>query len=289
MAGSRILSTLIGAMVAVAAMAQVPAPLSSQQAPAQAIASEASIGARDVIEIRVVQDQALNLRVTVSDDGTITMPPLGKVVVSGLTLPQIEQRIKSMLEARYLNKADVTVDLLEAGSKPISVIGAVTHPGRINVTGNITLIQALTQAGGLATGYGKTVYVLRSAPNGLTDQIAIDIDDLMVNGNPDLNLPLRPNDVVNIPVDTMINIYVLGEVMRPGKVQFRRSQSPMLLQALADAGGPTDRAAARCVIKRKVNGKEQNIMVDYKKILNGKAPDVSLQDDDTIYVKESTF
>ena len=188
-----------------------------------------------------------------------------------------------------MQKADVTVLVLEAGNRPISVIGAVTHPGRINATGNITLMQALTQAGGLAPGYGKTVYVLRSAANGLSDQIAIDLDDLMVNGNPDLNLPLRPNDVVNIPVDSMINIYLLGEVMRPGKVQFRRSQSPTLLQALADAGGPTDRAASKCVIKRKGNGKETTIIVDYRKILNGKAPDVPLQDDDTIYVRESTF
>src|SRR5207244_7695200 len=145
-------------------------------------------------------------------------------------LTQIEQRIKSLLEARFLNKADVTVDLIEAGSKPISVIGAVSRPGRIGITGNITLMQAITTAGGLAPGYGRNLYVLRTGTNGLTEQIAIDIDELMVNGNPDVNLPLRANDVINIPIESMMNVYVLGEVMRPGKVQFRGSQRPTLLQ-----------------------------------------------------------
>jgi len=254
-----------------------------------AAASDAPIGSRDVLDIKVFQDPTLNTRTVVTDDGKINFPLVGKLEVSGLRPVQLEQTIKRALEAKYMQKADVTVLVAEAGNRPISVIGAVTHPGRINATGNMTLIQALTQAGGLAAGYGKTVYILRTAPNGLTDQVAIDIEDLMVNGNPDLNLPLRPNDVVNIPVDSMINIYLLGEVMRPGKVQFRRSQSPTLLQALADAGGPTDRAASKCVIKRKVNGQEQSITVNYRNILNGKSPDVPLLDDDTIYVRESTF
>lgn len=286
------LTTGIAVLLLVAANAAAqtgvlqPQVKTEQASPA---ASDAPIGARDVLDIKVFQDPTLNTRTVVTDEGKINFPLVGKLDVSGLRPVQLEQVLKQALEAKYMQKADVTVLVAEAGNRPISVIGAVTHPGRINVTGNITLIQALTQAGGLAAGYGKTVYVLRTAPNGLTDQIAIDLEDLMVNGNPDLNLPLRPNDVVNIPVDSMINIYLLGEVMRPGKVQFRRSQSPTLLQALADAGGPTDRAASKCVIKRKVNGQEQSIVIDYRKILNGKAQDVPLQDDDTIYVRESTF
>ncbi|HEV2722762.1 MAG TPA: polysaccharide biosynthesis/export family protein [Thermoanaerobaculia bacterium] len=255
-----------------------------------AASSDAPIGPRDVLDIRVFQDPNLNTHAVVTDDGKISFPLVGKVEVSGLRPAQVEQVLAQAL-SKYYQKADVTVLVLEAGNRPISVIGAVMHPGRINATGNLTLLQAITQAGGLAPGYGKTVYVLRSAPNGLTDQIAIDIEDLMVNGNPDLNLPLRPNDVVNIPVESQINIYLLGEVMRPGKVQFRRSQSPTLLQALADAGGPTDRAAAKCVIKRKngATGKEESIIIDYRRILNGKAPDVALMDDDTIFVRESVF
>ena len=131
--------------------------------------------------------------------------------------------------------------------------------------------------------------MLRTGANGLTEQIAIDIDDLIINGNPDLNLPLAPNDVVNVPMDTPLTIYVLGEVTRPGNVSFRRSQTPTLLQALAAAGGPTDRASRSVVVKRLVNGKEQTIRADYRKIIDGKQPDVLLLDNDTVYIRESVF
>jgi polysaccharide biosynthesis/export protein len=251
-------------------------------------ASDAPIGPRDVIEVKVFQDQNLNTKMTVTDDGRITMPLIGKVTVSGLTPTEAETRIKGLLE-KYINKPDVSVTVLEADSKPISVIGAVTRPGRIGITGNITLIQAITQAGGLAGGYGRTLYVLRTAANGLTEQIAIDIDDLMVNGNPDLNLPLRASDVINVPIDAAINIYVLGEVMHPGSVQFRRSQTPTLLQLLAAAGGPTDRASKKVILKRVVGGVEKTFRYDFKKIIDGRQNDVVLLDGDRIVFSESFF
>ena len=285
--------TLTAAMLCAGALAQ-PGIAQSQPQPgmlgeAAPSASDAPIGPRDYIEVKVFQDPSLNTKITVGDDGRITMPLLGKVEVSGLTPADLETRIKTMLEAKYINKADVTVTVLEAGSKPISVIGAVTRPGRIGITGNLSLIQAITQAGGLANGYGRSLYVLRTAANGLTEQISIDIDDLMVNGNPDLNLPLRPNDVINVPIDSQINIYVLGEVMHPGSVQFRRSQTPTLLQALAAAGGPTDRASKAVILKRVVNGGEKTFKYDYKKIIDGRQNDVVLLDGDRIVFRESFF
>lgn len=268
---------------------QTQVPAGSLLAEPPASASDAPIGPRDQIEVKVYQDPNLYTKATVSDDGRITMPLIGKVDVSGLTPTEVEQRIKTLLEAKYINKADVSVTVTEAGSKPISVIGAVMRPGRIGITGNITLIQAITQAGGLGTGYGRTLYVLRTASNGLTEQIAVDIDDLMVNGNPDLNLPLRANDVINVPIDSSINIYVLGEVMHPGSVQFRRSQTPTLLQVLSSAGGPTDRASKKVVLKRMVGGIEKTFHYDFRKIIDGRQNDVVLMDGDRIIFQESFF
>lgn len=245
------------------------------------------VGPRDVLDIKVAQDAALNTREPVGEDGRITMPNLGKVEVSGLTPLQIEGLIKSRLEESVLQRADVSVRIVEYGNKPISVVGAVTRPGPINATGNISLIQALTSAGGLAQGYGKTLYVLRSGQNGLTEQLAIDIEDLLVKGNPILNIPLAPSDVINVPADMPITVYVIGEVMRPGAVTFRRSQNPTLLQALAGAGGLTDRASKTIIIKRVVNGEPKTLTFNYRRITRGSSPDVTLLDNDTVVVNES--
>src|SRR5438067_7480490 len=72
-------------------------------------ASNARVGPRDILEIKVLQDERLNTRATVSDDGQITMPQIGKIDVSGLSAREVEARVKSILEARYLTHADVSV------------------------------------------------------------------------------------------------------------------------------------------------------------------------------------
>lgn len=254
-----------------------------------ALNTDSPLGPRDVIEVKVLEDSTMSGRLVVTDDGQIVLNVVGKVLVAGLTASQVESKLKTLLEADYLAKATVSVQVVELASKPISVIGAVVRPGRIGATGYTTLIQAITQAGGLAAGHGSEIYVLRTGRNGLSEQVAIDIDELMVQGNPDLNIPLAPNDLVNVPLDTPITIYLMGEVMRPGKAQFRRSQTPTLLQALADAGGPTDRASRTVIIKRHVDGKEQSIVVNFRDIIRGNRPDEVLHDNDTIVVREALF
>ena len=260
---------------------------SAQQLPL--LSTDSPIGPRDVVEIKVLEDATMSGRMTVGDDGNIAVQNVGKIYVAGLTVSQVESKLKTLLEASFLAKATISMQVVEFSSKPISVVGAVLRPGRISASGNTTLIQAITQAGGLTTGYGRELYVLRTGQNGLSEQLAIDIEGLMVSGDPDLNIPLAPNDLVNIPLDTNITIYVLGEVHKPGKALFRRSQTPTLLQAIADAGGQTDRAHPRVIVKRMVNGKEETIRVNYKHIIDGRIKDVILQDNDTVVVREALF
>ena len=273
-----ILTTLLIALAAVAGAQELPL-----------LSTDAPIGPRDVIEVKVLEDATMSGRMTVGDDGNIVLNNVGKVYVAGMTAPAVEAKLKTLLEATFLAKATIAVQVVEFSSKPISVVGAVMRPGRISASGNTTLIQAITQAGGLTTGYGRELYVLRTGQNGLSEQLAIDIEGLMVAGNPDLNIPLAPNDLVNIPLDTAITIYVMGEVHKPGKALFRRSQTPTLLQAIADAGGQTDRAHSEVIVKRMVNGKEQTIKANYKRIIAGRQKDLILQDNDTVVVREAFF
>ncbi|HEX6641949.1 MAG TPA: polysaccharide biosynthesis/export family protein, partial [Thermoanaerobaculia bacterium] len=190
------------------ALSFAPSLVAQQELPI--LSTDAPIGPHDVLDISVLEDKSIAGRVTVNEEGTIVLNVLEKVQVAGLSASQIEARLTSLLEASYLAKATVTVQVVEFASKPISVVGAVIRPGRISATGNTTLIQAITQAGGLAAGHGKELYVLRTGSNGLSEQVAVSIEDLMINGNPDVNIPLAPNDLVNVPADTPITIYLLG-------------------------------------------------------------------------------
>lgn len=264
----------------------VVSPIRAQQL---APSDDYVIGPRDVIEIRVEQDHSLDTVARVGASGRIAMSLLNEVEVAGLTTIEVASRIRTLLEKKFMNKAEVSVVVREFESQPVSVFGAVGRPGKLPITGEMNLIQAISSAGGLnSAGGARNIYVIRNSKNGLTAQIMIDAEELMIDGNPDLNIPLYPNDIINVQADRKISVYFLGQVSKPGVVEFRESQQPTLLKALAYAGGLTDRAKASGItIKRVENRKEVTIRVSYTDILKGRAPDIALKDDDTIIIKES--
>lgn len=248
------------------------------------------IGPRDLVAIRVFEEPKLNVDLRVNDDGTIRLPLVGRVDAEGLTEDELTQRLKSVLEEELLQRASVSVEVLEYRSRPISVIGAVRSPGTLNTSGRLTLLEALTAAGGLSSSHGEEIHVLRRASNGLTDQIEIPIEDLLVRADPDLNIPIFANDLINVPAAVDVTIYCLGEVSSPGAITFKSTQRVTLLSAIARAGGLTERASKKLLIKRQQpDGGTREIEVRYKRIISGRQPDPELQPGDVIVVKESFF
>jgi polysaccharide export outer membrane protein len=102
---------------------------------------------------------------------------------------------------------------------------------------------------------------------------------------------MQPGDVVNIPVDKIVLIYVLGQVKNPSALQVKRSNIPTLLQAIAMAGGFSDRAKKSGIIIKWTDreGKEYQKKVNVKNILKGRIKDIQLKENDTVYVPETLF
>ena len=119
----------------------------------------------------------------------------------------------------------------------------------------------------------------------------ISIDDLFLEGDARLNIPLQSNDIVNIPIDRIVNIYVFGQVKRPGALGVRRSNIPTLLQAIGQAGGFSERASKKKVLIKRIDddGKEIKIKVNVKNIIKGKGKDIQLLEDDVVIVPETIF
>jgi polysaccharide export outer membrane protein len=265
------------------------APRASAQNPVAA-SSGYRIGPKDLLEIRVFEIPELNIERRVSEEGTISLPLIGDVSVQGLTDVEAAERLKALLESKYVQHASVSVQVREFRSKPTSVIGAVNQPGNLAFSGRWTLMEALAAAGGLAANHADTIYILRRADNGLSDQIRISINDLFIKGDPDANIAIFANDVINVPANVAVTVFCLGQVNKPGAVSFNSSDRITLLTAIAEAGGLTDRASKTIHIKRQDrSGKEIEIEADYKRILAGKNPDIPLQAGDVLVVKESFF
>jgi polysaccharide export outer membrane protein len=248
------------------------------------------IGPRDLVEIRVFEMPELNTQLRVSEDGTINLQPIGDIPVAGRTEAEMALSLKSLLELKYANHATVDVKVQEFRSRPISVIGAVKTPGNLAFSGRWTLLEALTAAGGVADNHGKVLYVLRRADNGLSDQVAISLDDLLERADPRANVPLLANDLINLPTAVEVTIYCLGELVRPGAIAFKSTDRITLIAAIARAGGLTDRASKKIHVKRAdAAAGTPEVAADYNRILAGKDPDVELHPGDVVVVKESFF
>jgi polysaccharide export outer membrane protein len=151
------------------------------------------IGPKDLVEVRVFIPE-LNVERRVTEFGALSLPLIGDVPAAGLTDAEFAKRLKDLLEAKYVQRASVEIQVREFRSKPISVIGAVKSPGPLAFSGRWTLLEALTAAGGLSDNHGDYVYVLRHAENGLTDQVEIRVEDLMLRADARVNLRRFAND-----------------------------------------------------------------------------------------------
>jgi polysaccharide export outer membrane protein len=243
------------------------------------------IGTKDLLEIRVFELPELNQTARVAEDGSVSLAVIGKVEVSGLTAQELEKRLASILDQKYTKGVHVTVFIRE--HQKIAILGAVGRPGLYELVGPTTLLQILSEAGGLTAQAAKEIHVIRQRETGEKERILINLDELLKRSH-DLDIQLQPKDEIIVPFDQLLNVYVYGEVRNPGAVQFLESKKITLLQAVAQAGGLTEWAnAVQVMIKRKdpKTGKERNLWYNLKKIIDGKRPDVILEDGDIVIVR----
>ncbi|OGD36328.1 MAG: hypothetical protein A2V45_04430 [Candidatus Aminicenantes bacterium RBG_19FT_COMBO_58_17] len=250
--------------------------------------SEYKIGPKDLLEITVIGFEDLNRRYRVSEEGKITLPYLGDVEVQGLSRSELEKKLAELLKEKYLENPQVAVLIAEYESRKVFLIGAVTTPGPYELMGRLTLLKILSQAGGLTADAGNEIIVMRQMPDGTKTSLKISVDDLILKGDASLDIPLQADDIVTIPVDRTIQIYVTGQVRTPGALSVRRSNIPTLLRAIAQAGGFAERASRGGVILKRIDvtGKETQIRVNVDDIIKGKKKDIQLQENDVIIVPE---
>ena len=250
------------------------------------------IGAEDLIEVSVYELPDMNKTVRVSGEGLISLPFVGEIKAEGLTQQELEKTIKGLLSERYITNPQVTVFIKEYKSKRASVIGAVENPGSYPLIGKRTILEIISEAGGITERAGKKLYLIRgTSSESSAESIPIDLEELIEKGNPELNLPVQPGDVISIPPEKFIYIYVFGAVNSPGQLEVKESESITVLQAITKAGGLTDRAAKTRVkiIRQDESGKKRIIKVNLKDIIKGKKKDIILQKDDIVIVPETFF
>lgn len=182
-----------GVLVALATCRPEQAPVLPPPSPAGA----QELGPGDVIEIRVTDQDTLSGEYEVGEDGMIRFPWIENVEVAGRTRGEIAEIIEQKLADGWLRQPQVTVRVLDRQNREVSVLGQVNTPGSYPFKERLTLVQAISLAGGMnPLAQAKKVKLIRETAEG-TKTYEIDVSGILESKRADL--PLEPGDIVFVP------------------------------------------------------------------------------------------
>jgi polysaccharide biosynthesis/export protein len=260
------------------------------------LAQEYRVGPRDVLDVVIWGQPDLSQRYSVSGDGFIEFPLVGRVKVDELTTTEIAQRLRERLDKDYLVNPQIRVSVAEYLAKKVFVLGEAEKPGPYVLTGPLTLWEVLSHAGGPSKLAGNQLILVRpknnpgpgEKPSARENSIQrFDIAKIQA-GALEENIPLQNGDTILIPKAQ--GFFVLGEVKSPGA--YKLDHETTILEGITLAGGFTNIASpGRTRIIRTTAKGEEVIQVDMNEIIKQGRRDkaIRLRENDVIVVPESFF
>lgn len=242
------------------ATASVPVPNAAKNATDDMPGDAASdvIGEGDQLLITVFGQPDLTADVTIGESGIITLPLVGTVEVKGRTATEIAATFAKKLEqGQYIKNPRVSIKVIQQLSRTFSVLGEVLRPGRYPLTGQISILEALSLAGGVSQKAEKSLRILRREPgkpaSELQEYASVKLELDATKLAPELAQKIQPNDVLFVP--QLKNFYVYGEVRRPG--MYPMEDDLNVMRVLSIGGGVTERGSVRrIIIHRKTDSGE---------------------------------
>ena len=254
---------------------------------------QVSIHALDVDDIDPTKPIKIDLH------GFMDVPIIGKVKAAGLTVEQLERQLTENL-AKYVRNPQVSLTVADYHSQPFSVVGAVNTPGVYSFTGENTLVQAISRAGGLRPDAGNAINLTRRSgvgpvplsgasmdASGGFSTVKIDVRALLDAKDPQNDILVKPGDVISVPKADMV--YVVGAVKQAGSFPLSERQEISVLQAVSMAQGLDKGSSPKHakILRGSLTAQRTEIPVDVSKILSGKAADMSLMANDVLFIPTS--
>jgi polysaccharide biosynthesis/export protein len=273
---------------------QVKAPQTSDK-PAMYV-----LGPNDQIKVWVLGVEEIGDKpIRIDPNGEVDLPLIGQVHAAGFTTDQLKNELTQRYSKELL-KPQVSVELMEYGSQPVSIMGAVNKPGVHQLEGHKTLVEVISLGEGLRQDAGPRVNISRQIqygpiplptakpdPTGKYSVADVGVKDLLAGTHPAENIVVLPNDVITVPVAEQI--FVIGEVKKAGEITMK-GDGVTVLQALSSAEGfgpapaPQNAKIIRIVPG---TGERKEIPVDLKKMLAGTSEDIAMRPNDILVVPPS--
>ena len=226
--------------------------------------NQTRLGVGDVITITLPGEDAFANPFKIDREGRLDLPEVGPVAVTGLTVAQAQERVRTALATTFRDLARFSLTLKER-RLPLTVLGFVKQPGQIELAGGSTVQIAINAAGGLATGAQlDRMQLRRGGANGQVQVTTFDYKRYLDTGDGKLLPTMRPLDEIFVPASPLMGnvqmeldtrsltptgdagedrgaVRVFGEVQTSGTYSFKAGMTVM--DALLRAGGVTRYAA----------------------------------------------
>jgi polysaccharide export outer membrane protein len=240
------------------------------------------IGASDLVHLAVSDSPELSQSFRVDKQGNLNLPLMrAPLHAEGLMPDALRNEIAATLRAQHLLVNPVVdVSVVEYRSRDVTIAGAVKTPTTIQEIGNLRVLGALSQAGGLLPDAGPEIIV--EQVNGAMQRLSV--RQLFDGFHPELNILIMAGAQIRVP--QCERVFVVGNVKRPGAFPFQNLQDTTVLQLLALSGGLDSFTRNKAYIYREERGSAQKseIEIPLRRILDRKAQDVKLAANDILYV-----
>ncbi|MDO8544845.1 MAG: SLBB domain-containing protein [Opitutaceae bacterium] len=270
--------------------------------------TEYRLGPGDVLDIEIVGEDASRSRSVVGPDGKVYFHMLPGIDVWGMTVGQTRASLAKEMRRFLREDPPMSVTLAAAHSQRIWVLGRLNKPGVYSLSAPMTLLEAISVAGGpapatavatrgggmmsMTSNFGSSdeaadlrrAFVIRDGTH-----LRVDFERLLREGDLSQNIYLQPDDFVYLPSATRGSVHVLGAVNNPRAVEYTPRLT--LLQAVAQAGGTNVREvhASQVAIVRGSLAEPRVATVDLNQILRGVSSDILLEPQDIVYVPHSPY
>ena len=250
--------------------------------------------AGDLLHITVFRQKDLELETRIPEGGSLAYPLIGDVQAAGKSVKAVETDIRTRLEAKYLNRAGVTVTVKEYTPRNVYVLGGVLKPGGYEIHPNrrLTVLQLVSTAGGYTDrAYKEYCQLIRRKEGGEREVIrfsAAEVERSVARGKVEADVELAPDDLLVIPSAARV-VYVLGQVNKPGSFDLPADTRVTVSMAVSQAGSWTKFAGISKiqVLRQPPTGEAVKIGVDLDQVVNGRLEqDLELEPGDVVWVPQ---
>lgn len=230
--------------------------------------------------------------IAVGPDGRLTYLQAHDIEAAGLTIDQLREKLNLELR-RYYRNARVVVTPSTFQSRKVYVLGKVVKKGAINLDRPLTILEVVSEAGGLETGLFQqnTVELAdlgRSFVMRGQSRLPVNLEALFLHGDMSQNVRVEPGDYLYFPSANSNEIYVLGDVKMQGTQGLLAHTS--VHSAIAQAGGFTAKAySKRVLVVRGSFEKPERFIVDMDDVLTARAKGFRLEPKDIVYVADKPW